>query len=101
MGIDVRLELENGEVLGEVLDHHMILSRAARGAFAQTSLLKYVVPWGDAMFNQAQGGDLLADIAQVRRVNPGTPLADLLSKLEALVGTLLTQTHAYLRFRGD
>jgi putative transcriptional regulator len=54
MGIDVQLRRETGEVLQEVGDSQMVLSRATHRAFAGTCLLKYVVPWGDAIFNQAQ-----------------------------------------------
>ena len=46
MGIDARLKGESGEVLGEVHDPKILLSRAAqRDLFAQTRLLKYPVPW--------------------------------------------------------
>lgn len=57
MGIDARLELEGGEVLGEVADPRNVLSRATACAFTQTILLKYLVPWGDAMFNHAQADE--------------------------------------------
>jgi hypothetical protein len=102
MGIDVRLKRESGEVLGEIDDPKMTLSRAAqRDAFAGTRLLKYLVPWGDAVFNQAQADDLEADIAYVKRANPDPQLLEILSHLEALVTQLSCETHAYLWFVGD
>jgi hypothetical protein len=102
MGIDARLKRESGEVLGEVFDPKMILSRASqRDAFAGTRLLKYLVPWGDAVFNQAQADDLGADIAHVRRTTQDKQLLELLLQLEPLVALLSRETHAYLWFIGD
>ena len=101
MGIDVQLRSETGDVLDSVDDGQMILSRATRQAFAGTNLLRYLEPWGDAMFNQAQSGDLMADIRLIKETNPNTPLADLLSKVEPLVDRLSRETHTYLWFVGD
>jgi hypothetical protein len=102
MGIDARLKRESGEVLGEVLDPKMILSRAAqRDAFAGTRLLKYLVPWGDAVFNQAQADDLNADIDDVKRGNPDLQLVDILTRLQPLVVQLSREIHVYLLFVGD
>ena len=101
MGIDARLRLESGEVLGEVIDPQMVLSRATEQAFAETRLLKYLDRWGDTVFNKAQADDLLADIIDVKDANPGTPLFRFLSDLEPLVTRLSREAHAYLWFIGD
>ena len=101
MGIEVRLKGETGEVLAEVGDPQMVLSRATQRAFAGTRLLKYLVPWGDAMFNQAQAGDLQADLSDLKEANLRTPLFDLLSEIEPLVAALSRETHVYLWFIGD
>ena len=79
----------------------MVLSRAAHRALAGTRLLQYLVPWGDAMFNQAQARDLEQDIAHVKAANPHTPLFDLLVELEPLVAQLSSDVHSYLWFVGD
>jgi len=101
MGIDVRLKREDGEVIGEVDDFRTTLSRATSGPLTSTRLLRYLVPWGDAIFNQAQAGDLIDDIHQILRSHPGTPLAELLASVEPLVQRLSNETHAYLWFVGD
>ena len=101
MGIDVRLKRETGEVVAEVGDPQMVLSRATQWAFSGTRLLKYLVPWGDAIFNQAQAADLEADIADVKDVTGDTPLFKVLSDIEPLVATLSSETHVYLWFVGD
>jgi hypothetical protein len=101
MGIDVRLKREDGEVIGEVNDHRMTLSRATSGPLSGTRLLRYLVPWGDAIFNQAQASDLRDDIHQILRSHPGTPLAEILAGVEPLVERLSSETHVYLWFIGD
>lgn len=101
MGIDVQLRQSQGDVLAEVGDPRMVLSRAAHRAFSGTRLLQYVVPWGDATFNQAQARDLEQDIALVKAANPHTPLFDLLTEIEPLVEQLSHDVHAYLWFVGD
>jgi hypothetical protein len=89
MGIDVRLRRESGEVLAEVGDPRMVLSRATQSTFSGTHLLKYLMPWGDAMFNQAQADDLASDIAHVKAAHPDTPLHAMLEQIEPLVATLV------------
>ena len=53
------------------------------------------------MFNQAQADDLANDICTVKIANPGTPLCQVLSKVEPLVGKLSRESHVYLWFVGD
>jgi hypothetical protein len=101
MGIEVQLRREGGEVIEAVGDPQMVLSHAAQGAFSGTHLLRYLVPWGDAVFNQAQASDLANDIRLVKNGNAGTPLFQLLSEIEPLVEKLSGETHLYLWFIGD
>jgi hypothetical protein len=58
MGIEVRLKTESGEILAEVNDRQMALSRSTSGPLTGTRLLRYLMPYGDAVFNQAQARDL-------------------------------------------
>jgi hypothetical protein len=101
MGIDVRLKQESGEVLAEVGDPKMILARATKHAFSETRLLRYVVPWGDAVFNQAQANDLASDIVEVKSSTADADLLNILARIEPLVARLSGETHAYLWFVGD
>jgi hypothetical protein len=101
MGIEVQLRAESGEILDEVGDPRMVLSRATRSSLSGTRLLRYIVPWGDAIFNQAQADDLAADIRIVKEANPGTPLFEILSAIEPLVEKLSREVHMYLWFVGD
>ena len=101
MGIQVQLRREDGKILAEVADDQMVLSKAARNGFSGTRLLQYVVPWGDAIFNQAQADDLATDINAVKGANPGSPLSEILSAVEPLVERLSRDVHVYLWFVGD
>jgi hypothetical protein len=101
MGINVQLRGERGEVRAEVWDRKMVLSRAQDNKLSDTRLLRYLVPWGDAIFNQAQAGDLINDIANVKNDYPDTPLSQLLLETEPLVERLASETHLYLWFVGD
>jgi hypothetical protein len=75
MGIDAQLRDEVGQILAEVGDPGGLLARAAtRHALSGTVLLRYLMPWGDAVFNQAQAADLLRDLRSVRSEHEGRPL---------------------------
>jgi hypothetical protein len=101
MGINVQLRTESGETVAEVWDPKMVLSGATKSKLSDTRLLKYLVPWGDAIFNQVQAVDLAADIAKTKSANLDTPLFDLLSDVEPLVERLGREAHLYLWFVGD
>jgi hypothetical protein len=101
MGINVQLKGESGEVLSEVVDADMVLARAANHRLSNTRLLRYLMPWSDAVFSQAQANDLTSDIAKVKSDCPDTPLSTLLSEIEPLVERLATESHLYLWFVGD
>ena len=101
MGIDAQLRAESGEVLSEVGDGNMVLSRATNSQLSSTRLLRYLVPWGDAIFNQAQASHLADDIAKVKGECPGSPLFKALSEIEPLVERLANESHLYLWFVGD
>jgi hypothetical protein len=102
MGIEAILRTEAGEQEGAVHDEAMVLSRAAgAGRFAETTLLRYLVPWGDTIFNQAQAPDRAADIRLFLEQNPGSPVSRHLTDVRALVDRLAAETHSYLWFIGD
>ena len=101
MGINVQLRGEDSKVLGEVSDTDMVLARAAPNQLGDTRLLKYLIPWGDAVFNQAQAADLSDDIRVVCNRQAGSPLSVRLGEVQDLVDQLSTGTHLYLWFIGD
>jgi hypothetical protein len=101
VGIDIQLRNESGTVLAQVNDLDMVLSRATGRELSQTQLLEYLVPWGDAVFNQAQADDLARDVARIVELDPKAPLSSRLAKVEPLISRLASETHLYLWFVGD
>jgi hypothetical protein len=85
MGIEVRLKAESGEVLAEVNDRQIALYRATSGPLTGTRLLRYLLPHGDAVFNQAQADDLRNDVHALLRAHSGTPLSAVLAEIEPLI----------------
>jgi hypothetical protein len=79
----------------------MVISRAAHRELSNSRLLKYLMPYGDAIFNQAQAGDLINDIAKVKSDYPESPLSKLLLEMEPLVERLGNESHLHLWFVGD
>jgi hypothetical protein len=62
MGIDVAWVDERHEAKQIVGDSHRVISRLAQTRWPKLTssvCLRFVVPWGDAVFNQAQSRDLL------------------------------------------
>jgi hypothetical protein len=100
MGIDVILRQENREDIASVGDPRWVLSRAVtNGRFSKTQLLKYLVPWGDAVFNSVQAQDLVDDIRLVSAGNIEPSLKEHLLEVKTLVERL--ETRSYLWFIGD
>lgn len=70
-------------------------------SFQEHGCFRYLTPWGDAIFNQAQAADLANDIGMMKNAYVGTSLYELLTKIEPLVEQLSRETHLYLWFVGD
>lgn len=102
MGIDVPLRSEVGLVLADVGDPSALLARAVtKHSLSGTVLLRYLVPWGDAVFHQAQAPDLLRDLRAVRSEHAGRPLAEHPLGIDALAERLAAEGHRYVWFCGD
>ena len=73
MGIDVRVETEDGKSVQEVGDPRGLTSwLLALGDISQTVCLRFIDPYGDTVFNQAQLPVLSAELADL-----GPSLTDL------------------------
>jgi len=75
MGIDIRVETENGEALQELLDPQGLTSwLLGLGDISQTVCLRFVDPYGDTVFNQTQLPVLRAEIQALARSISGPAL---------------------------
>ena len=64
---------------------------------SQFSLLKYLDPYGDAVFNRLQMNDLIRDIHELGK----TQKDKLLEEILALAENCKEEPHTYLWFYGD
>ena len=103
MGINVVWKDEHGEVLGEVNDPRMLLSRFATRNVSPASgslCLRFLDPAGDACFNQRQLPFLVQELQTARDGVADPQLVAHLDKVLALVERA-NQVHTYLWFIGD
>jgi len=103
MGIDVQVERETGEVIAAVYDVENTLSSAVlNGRFTDLGgCLKYLDPYGDAIFNQLQLPVVLEEIRDTCHATEDQPLRERLLEIETLIRDAHGQTHTYVRFVGD
>ncbi len=68
MGINVRIETENGRVLDEYLDPDGRVSRLAERAHRETSRwLRFIDPYGNTTFNRFQFPELILEVELAAR----------------------------------
>lgn len=91
------LEDENGkeiEICSEVLDYNEF----SMYLVTKLKLFKYILPYGDTTFNEAQIPDLISDL-ETLKVTSTQKLA--LDKIIALAQKCPKTSHSYLKFYGD
>jgi hypothetical protein len=102
MGIDVRTESERGEAISEVLDPYgRTQALLPDDRDAASPCLRFVDPYGDAVFNQLQVPVLIGEVRKrlrdVRDTDVRTHWEEILRLIESVEG----KTHTYVRFVGD
>jgi hypothetical protein len=104
MGIDVAWVDERHEMKQIVGDPQYIISELASKRWSKLSgsvCLRFVVPWGDAVFNQAQNLDLLNELSKEMSAANDPKVRAQLQKIIALVELATTKVHTYIKFIGD
>lgn len=104
MGIDVAWVDERHEQKQFVSDSRQVLTRLATSRWPKLTssvCLRFVVPWGDAVFNQAQNSDLLNELSAEVREARDPEVRDQLEKIIRLVELARNETHTYIKFIGD
>ncbi len=100
MPISVQIEGEGGVVEGEQW-WHVCSTAMLAGEYPGRCCLRFIDPYGDAVFNQAQIPVLLEELRALQRKRAGDELASVLSELCAFVERAVDQPHTYVRFVGD
>ncbi|MBT9596298.1 MAG: hypothetical protein IV094_09970 [Vitreoscilla sp.] len=104
MGIDVALVNERHEPKQEVHDPRQCLTSLATGQWLQLQgsvCLRFVDPWGDTVFNQAQLPVLLSELEQSVASQTDPEIKAHLLKVCHLVAKAKDRTHMYVKFIGD
>jgi hypothetical protein len=102
MGVDVVWRNEQGGSLGEVLDPEMSLSRhVGSPAWAETTCLRFVDPYGDTIFNQRQIPVLVRELEESVAFVTDTAIKRQLSDVIQLLKQAVGKTHTYAWFIGD
>lgn len=99
MGIDISWEDENGRQIQFVVDKKDELSRLlSQEITPKSSLINYIDPYGDTIFNQIQIPTLIKELEDfVKENNKDVELAAALNLVKASKG----KTHTYIKFIGD
>jgi len=99
MGIDVRLETEKAEPIGEpIVDQSGRLAAAL--AAAKGHLIEFIDPYGNTVFNQLQLPVVVKELEAVLG-NVGAPSREHISAVVELLRSGLEEPHVYARFIGD
>jgi alkylation response protein AidB-like acyl-CoA dehydrogenase len=103
MGINVRLETEYGEVLGEVLDPQNLLPALLPSWDDEHfTCLRFVDPYGDTVFQRSPDADLCSASCVPSRRDASTPEQEtLLNAVEDCGGRHKPKPNRYLKFIED
>jgi hypothetical protein len=104
MGIDVAMVNESREPEQQVFDSRGFLGTLAMNLWAGMSssvCLRFVDPWGDTVFNQAQIPVLLTELKQCQQNQTDQEIKDHLEKVIRLVSQAEGRSHTYIEFSGD
>jgi hypothetical protein len=101
VGIDVILQSETGKALHSVSDPLDLLPKLLRKVdSSNTTCLRFIDPYGDAVFNRAQAL-VLVDELEGLLINADSATAEFLDQVIALARQVASDVHLYLKFQGD
>lgn len=103
MGINAAWVNENHQPKQVVFDPRQCLARLANSTWpkSETICLRFVDPYGDTVFNQAQIPLLLEELREAERTQGDIELKEHLGKVVRLVEKAVAQIHTYVKFIGD
>jgi hypothetical protein len=104
MGIDVAVVDEKHEEEQVVHDPRQLLTALATGAWQSMEdsvCLRFVDPWGDTVFNQAQVPVLLSELSRSIAAEEDQEITAHLREVCRLVASAKDKTHTYVKFIGD
>ena len=91
------LEDENGHDI-EICSHILDFIEFSIDHVSKLKLFKYLLPYGDTTFNEAQIPDLISDLESLKMTSRQQTALD---KTIELAQKCLENSHSYLKFYGD
>ncbi len=101
MGIDIILENEQAQVIGQVDDPRNLLGGLLPGRDDSYHCLRFIDPYGNTIFNRLQMERFLEEWQQIKQNARSQEERQLLDDVEKLARRCASEPHFYLRFRGD
>jgi hypothetical protein len=104
MGIEVATVTEDHTRIEQVFDTFDVVARLAMTRWpklTETLCLRFVEPWGDAVFNQTQLPFLLAELRSEVHLATDAKFKEHLQRVVTLVESAQDQAHVYVKFIGD
>ncbi len=96
MGWTIVLEDESGVSL-KLVSHEYEISDFSRRDLSETTLLKFLDPYGDLVFNRLQMDALFKDLLQTVTYSNYQGIQ---AELKELHEAMISQAHLYIRFAG-
>lgn len=101
MGIDVQWIGERGDVRECVLDESDLLSEIVAGADEHSVCLRFIDPYGDAVFNQLQLPVLIEELSAVAANRLSREAIEHRQRVIKLATKARGKVHTYIKFYGD
>jgi hypothetical protein len=104
MGIDVAWVSESREPKQQVFDPQQLITELVRDSWCylpNSVCLRFIDPWGNTVFNQAQLPILVAELRASHEQQVRADLKAHLGKVIRLLEQARGRTHTYIEFIGD
>lgn len=101
VSLDIRLETESGRELARVEDAKGLLLQSIETCRSDLSLVRFVDPYGDTVFNHLQATVLLSDLKTLEDCTDDSETLTLLRELNDLAVRVANGIHLYLKVYGD
>ena len=101
MGIDAKLQTEDGKTIEEVFDPQSLFQRLLPFDDERSSCLRFVDPYGDTTFNQRQIPFLVKELEIAIKNLRDADAKKQGEKVLRLVKKATDEPHVYIKFIGD
>jgi hypothetical protein len=102
VGVDLRWQDEEGAELAAGEDPQMLLSRHVRSSeWSDTSCLRFIDPYGDAVFNQRQIPVLVQELEASLKLAKDVSVREHVDRVLEVLRQAIGEVHTYAWLIGD